>query len=641
MSKTSKKKSPLKVIVPVLVIGLVAVGVLTVYQSATAFAGIVQAETMTLEKKDIENTVSVSGLVESQTFTKVSAKLQYSIESVNVEVGDKVKAGDILAVLNSDDIQDQIVQQQASIDSADLSSGYSISDAEKRYNDALAQINDGTYPEIRSARLTLDSAEQSLAKAKKNYNEQLEIQGSDRDTQLVSAKKSVESAKNELDYARDDYLETKDDVENENYDSIKTLKKAYDDAKKDYDQRYSSTRNNELDAARQKYEKALSDYTYTKAMYRNDPTLVDADSVQEMQTELAKAESALAELEARYNVKSTEKTYENALEAYNDAKADVDTANAAKLKNALRAYERAQTSYENALSSLEAVKNGNALSLENYEEAINDAQRAVDDAKENYDLAVKNAQSSLSSLKASADREKVLSGNNTQLIALEILKEKLDDCVITAPCDGTITSVNCTEGENAVGTLFVIEDTDNLKMTASVKEYNVSKLTPGMEVTVTIPSLDNMEFDGVVSKLAPAANKLADGKSDGTASYGVEILIRDTAGTGVLIGMTSKCTAVTGSAENVFAVGYDALVEEADESCYVYTYDLIEGGNGTATARKIPVEVGFESDAELEIISDELTEGMDIITNSGDMTDGGIILLADVFGQAVQNAIAQ
>jgi len=102
--------------------------------------------------------------------------------------------------------------------------------------------------------------------------------------------------------------------------------------------------------------------------------------------------------------------------------------------------------------------------------------------------------------------------------------------------------------------------------------------------------------------------------------------------------MTSKCTAVTGSAENVYAVGYDSLIEDADGNCYIYAADMVDAA--TATARKIPVTTGFESDAEIEIISDELTDGMTIITNAGDVTDGGVVIIASALGDAVQSAAA-
>ena len=232
----------------------------------------------------------------------------------------------------------------------------------------------------------------------------------------------------------------------------------------------------------------------------------------------------------------------------------------------------------------------------------------------------------------------MLSENDVNLINLEILKDKLADCVITAPCDGTITEVNAVSGSAAAGVLFIIEDLDDLKMTASVKEYSISEMKTGLDVKVTIPSLNNKEFDGTVTKIAPTGNKGVDGKSDGTSSFGVEIAIHDTKDSGVLIGMTSKCTAVTGSAENVYAVGYDSLIEDADGNCYVYVADMVDAT--TATARKVPVTTGFESDAEIEIISDELTDGMNIITNAGDVTEGGVVIIASALGDAVQSAAA-
>ncbi|MGN1106049.1 MAG: efflux RND transporter periplasmic adaptor subunit, partial [Huintestinicola sp.] len=525
-------------------------------------------------------------------------------------------------------------------DSTTVNTEYSLSTAEKNYNEALAQINDGSYPEIRNAKLSLDNAEEALRKAREKYNDQLEIQGSDRDSQLISAQKGVESAKFELECAKADYLEAKDDKENEDYSDIKALKEAYDDAKKEYDSRYSSIKSEELRKARESYESALSNYTYLSSMLEYGSNIVSNASVSEAQQKLTEAKTKLAELEAKYDVERTEDTYEDSLEAYTKAKADIDSANSIALKNAERTYERAKTGYENAQNTLKSIEDGNDTSIKNYKEAVDDAQTAYDTAKESYDLAVKNANSTLSTLKAQADREKVLSTNDSQLINLEILKGKLDDCVIKAPCDGTITSVNAVEGSPAAGTLFIIEDLDNLKMTATVKEYNVSTLKPDMKVTVTIPSLNNAEFDGVISKIAPTGVKAVDGKSDGTASFEVEVLIHGTKDKGVLIGMTSKCTAITGSAENVFAVTYDAIVEDADGQSYVYAADMIEGGNGTATARRINVTTGFESDAEVEISSDELTEGLELISNAGDVTDGGMVIITSAFGAAIQGASA-
>ena len=641
MSKANaagKKGPKIKVIILLIVLVLVIGFVATMVYSASMMSGMTMAEVTELQKRNIENTVSVSGIVESRTFEQVGANLQYNVEDVNVEVGDKVKKGDILATLDSDDLKNQIIQQQAAIDSSNVNTEYSLTNAEKNYNEAYEQINNGTYPEIRNAKMSLDSAEEALKKAKEKYDEQLEISGTDRDSQLKSAQNSVASAKAELDYAYADYLEAKDEVESEDYSDIKSLKEAYDDAKKEYDSRYSTEKNSELTKAREAYQSALEEYTYLSSLMLYDAGTVSQSDVSAAQEKLTAAQQKLAELEAKYNVESTEKTYENALEAYTKAKADIDSANSVKLKNAQRAYERAQTSYDTAKSTLAAVEDGNDTSLKSYKDAVADAEQAVSDARDTYNIALKNAESTLSSLKAAADRERVLSENDVNLINLEILKDKLEDCVITAPCDGTVTAVNAVSGSAAAGVLFIIEDLDNLKMTASVKEYSISQLSKGLDVKVTIPSLNNKEFDGRVSKIAPTGNKGATGRSDGTSSFTVEIEINGTKDSGVLIGMTSKCTAVTGKAENVYAVGYDSIVEDADGNCWVYAADMVDAT--TATARKIPVETGFESDAEIEIISDELSDGLTIISNAGDVTDGGVVIIASALGQAVQSAAA-
>ncbi|MBQ5333164.1 MAG: efflux RND transporter periplasmic adaptor subunit [Oscillospiraceae bacterium] len=641
MTKEKKKGSKIKIIVLIVVLALIGAFIYMMVSSASMMSGMTMADVFTLEKKNIENKVSISGLVESQNFTQVSSKLQgYNVSDINVEVGDKVKEGDVLAILDSSDIQDQILQQQSTIDSTNANTEYSLTTAEKNYNDALAQISDGSYPEIRNAKLSLDNAEEALRKAQDKYNEQLDIQGSDRDSQLISAQKGVESAKYELDCAEADYLEAKDDKENEDYSDIKSLKEAYDDAKKEYNTRYSTSKSEELQKAREKYENALSNYTYLSSMLEYNAAYVDQASVTKAQQELTEAKSELAELEKKYDIKTTEDVYEDALQAYTKAKADIDSANSIALKNAERNFERAKVSYENAKNTLKSIEDGNDTSIKNYKEAVDDAQTAVDTARESYELARRNAESTLSTLKAQADREKILSGNDSQVINLEILKGKLDDCVIKAPCDGTVTAVYAVEGSPASGVLFIIEDLDNLQMKASVKEYNVSALKPDMKVTVTIPSLNNAEFEGVISSIAPTGVKAVNGKSDGTSSFEVEVLIRNTKDSGVLIGMTSKCTAVTGSAENVFAVTYDSIVEDEDGQSYVYTADMVQGGNGTATARRIKVDTGFESDAEIEISSDELSEGMELISNAGDLTDGGLVIISSALGEAVQNATA-
>lgn len=633
---------------------IIAVAAVTAVAGASKYSGITVGEVSSLEVKTLENNLSVSGIVESKTFKQVSANLAYNVDEVSVEVGDKVRAGDILAILDSDDLQRQIVEQQASLDNANINTDYSLSNAEKRYNETKMQIEDGSYPEIRNAKLSLDNSENNLSKATDNaenarenyenvqrrYREKTELSGSDKQTRINSAQKNVESARYEMDIAKQDLDDASAKCDEEDYSDIKELKKAYDDAKKDYDSRYDSSNGEEISKAREEYENALSAYSYSKAYAADNPSDLSAQENMEYTGKiLTEKENRYNELCEKYNVERVTDTYEKAMTEYNRAKADIDTAHNNSVKSAERAYNRAKSNYEAAVDTLENVKNDTDASLDSYRDAadnaeraledaersLSDARKAVDDEKKNYETAQKNAQSTLASLKAEADREKVLSENDAGIISLELLKQKLDDCVITAPCSGTVTAVYAVPGAPASGTLFLIEDTDDLKMTAVIREYNITDIYEGLEVTVSIPSMDNMEFEGVLDKIAPAGVKGADGKSDGTASFKVEILIKDTKDTGVLIGMTSKCTAVTEKKENVIAVGYDAVAEDENGDSYIYTYDMTDSAEGLAVVRRIPVELGFETETEVEISSPEISAGMRIITNSSDVSDGDTV----------------
>ncbi len=650
---SGKKQVNIKMIVFFTAVIMAAVIIMTLI-NASRIAGMAVGQTSALETKTLENTFSVSGIIESTTFKQVSANLAYNVERVSVEVGDRVKAGDILAVLNSDDLQRQIVEQQASLDSSNINTEYSLSNAEKRYNETKAQIEDGSYPELRSAKLSLDNAESNLAKARDNlenakennenaqkrYREKSDLSGSDKQTRINSAQRNADSAKYEMDCAKQDFDEAVKKRSEEDYSSIKELKKIYDEAKKDYDRRYSADNGEEISAARSEYENALSSYSYANAYAAENPTDANAREIMESAGALlSEKEDKYNKLTEKYNAERVENTYESAMTEYNRAKAEIDASHENAVESAERAYNRAKSNYDAAADTLENVKNDIDGSLDSYkdsadraakeqedaEKLLSDAQKAVNEEKKNYEIAEKNARSALTSLKAEADREKVLSENDAGLISLKILNEKLDDCVITAPCDGTVTAVYAVPGAPASGTLFLIENTDELKMTAVIREYNITDIYEGLNVTVSIPSMNNMEFDGVLNKIAPAGVKGADGKSDGTASFNVEILINDTKDSGVLIGMTSKCTAVIGKKENVIAVGYDAVVDDENGDSYIYTYDMVDGEDHLAVVRRIPVELGFETDAEIEISSPEISEGMQIITNTADMSEGDTV----------------
>ena len=110
----TKKKKILSITCGVLAV--VVVGSYFALNRNNAVQAMVSTET--LQQMDLQNTVSLSGVVESQSGRKVYSTLSYLVEQVNVQVGDVVQQGDVLAQLKTDDLQMDIAQQQAAVNAS-------------------------------------------------------------------------------------------------------------------------------------------------------------------------------------------------------------------------------------------------------------------------------------------------------------------------------------------------------------------------------------------------------------------------------------------------------------------------------------------------------------------------------------------
>lgn len=564
------------IIIPVsIIVGVAAIGI-AIAALGNAASAVSYTETSELEKKTLSNSIAITGTVESTNMSRVYANLSYPVEAVNVQVGDTVKKGDILCTLNTDELQNQILQQQATIDNSNISSNYQVTDAEKKYQEALGKSNDGTDSQIVNAIQSMENAKLALDKAQFDYDNALDGKNLDTDTQIKTAELSLKNAEDDLKYYQDNYKTVKKTVESEDYYSIKEQKQAYDDAKKEKD-----------------------DYKL----------FLDKDS-------------------------DIMKNYEDAKTIYEKAKKSIDDTNSDKLDSALQSVKNAEKSVENAKLSLESAKDTTKSSAQskddaiaNYKSQLANAQLAYENAKNNYNLAVKDSDANLATLKSSAERERTLSTtNDAQVILLESYKAKLEDTIIVAACDGTITSVNAVVGSVPNGVLFVIEDTDNLKINASVSEYDIALLKTGMPVTIKTDAISGAQYDGLLSKIAPTASKSADGTNSGTGTFGTEIsvLSKDTA---LKIGMTAKLSIITEEKSDVFAVMYDTITTDENGNDIIYIAEKTDSGY---KAKALIVTVGMETDFEAEISGDGLTIGTLILTDNTTLYDGAPINIKEV-----------
>lgn len=123
-----------KIIVTLILVMIAIIFILTkVTGKSTGASEDVTYVTATVEKGTITSSVSGSGSLTSSSATEVKSQANAEIESINVEVGDSVKKGDVVTVLNDD-------SAQLALDKANNTYNQAISEQQKISND-LSNLN--------------------------------------------------------------------------------------------------------------------------------------------------------------------------------------------------------------------------------------------------------------------------------------------------------------------------------------------------------------------------------------------------------------------------------------------------------------------------------------------------------------------
>ena len=518
----------------------------------------VRASLSTISPSEMVNSLTVRGTVESTDKYNVFTSLSFLTKEIMVEVGDKVDEGEVLCQLDTEDLRMNIEQLKADLDVTQLNNLRQYEDSKDVYEEAKALLAKNKNGSVLTAQTNMESAKATLDDAKRQYDDLKE------------------------DYAKDN-----------NYD-VETTRIKLDQAQKDYDD-------------------AVADLNFNR-----DPDVMAAENT------LARAAVDLEKKESTYNsnkilyhngvisrdeFERSEADYLDALINYEDAAEKLETARKEQMQDLYQLendLEKARTDYENALKEQDRA-------LEEAKLTLDSAQTAYDTAVASYDSAVETANQELNRHKTGLDEAEIALNNDSVLINIARLEKQLEDSTITSPAPGTVTEVYAEEGSVATGMLFIVEDTESLKVVSTVKEYDYSKLKVGMEVIIRLDSTDDYEYEGILSKIDPAAVKDDAGESTGAdVEFGITIDIKST-DTQLRIGMSTRLEIVLEKKSDVYYVPYDAVREnENGDSSIFVAYSVEQGVYGI---RQIFVNVGMSNDFHTEISSNELSSGMTIIND--------------------------
>jgi multidrug efflux pump subunit AcrA (membrane-fusion protein) len=318
---------------------------------------------------------------------------------------------------------------------------------------------------------------------------------------------------------------------------------------------------------------------------------------------------------------------ESARRAVEDARTALDRAKR-DLANAKDEHTNNNRSITTAEDNLVKAQNNLADAQRSYERALGDKERAIQDYTESNETKLVNAQRAFteSQNQLQSAQNNLLSAQNSlnqaeskastaninvdiQSLNLEKLNNQFTEGLIIATSDGVVTEVNTTVGAIPNGVLFVIEDIDNLYISAKVKEYSLIDLRLGQQVHVMTEATGGKIYDAEVTFISPKAVSVA-----GSTSVEFEIHA-DMKGndTDIKIGMNAFISIVVETSSDAYAIPLTAIITDARGS-FVYADE-----NGAI--REIAVTIGMRTSTQVEIYSDELDDGLLILVKPNDSGD--------------------
>lgn len=516
-----QRKKKMRIGIALVLVIVILVGAIYIKRSKKEPAD-AEVKTEKLEKRTIVNSVSGSGKVEAVNSEEVTAGMAgTTIDSIEVQVGDHVEAGQTIAVMDTSSLSSQV----------------------KSLNDEIKDL------------------EKQKADAEKSKKEAEDKAAADAQAAQVQAAQDA--------YAREVAAQAQKEAnEAEKKQTLSALTAQYNALNTQY-----TADNEKLQSMQATYQEKLQDGA-------DDGADAGADGKKGWKETDADAMAYYALILQQQGTVTTE------------------LAQLQNLQTSMKAVENADTSV-----SIPAVSSPQ-LSLPATGQ-LNNMNVAT-----SYDSAI------------STLKEQVKS-----------LNRQIANGTIKARTSGTVTEVNAKAGDTYLGTpIASVEGIETLMLTAEVDEYDIPDVSVGMPVKIKTDATRDEELEGEVSFVALKASGSSSSSSLGAmssltggadmsgftaassdATYTVHIALKKQ-NERLRIGMNAKISIITDSVKDAWSVPLESVQTDEDGREYIEVEEEKKvDGRKTTTKRKIPVITGIEGTYYIQIMSDELKEGMDVI----------------------------
>ena len=251
------------------------------------------------------------------------------------------------------------------------------------------------------------------------------------------------------------------------------------------------------------------------------------------------AAQAIAGAVAPQDVEAAELAFQQAQQALTDAQSARQNAPAGQPQEAYTLLDarvgQASFQAEIARLQLEDVRRGRPADLGAAYARVEQAQAALDQLLAGpNEIQIQQVDAQVAQAQLDVDRAQMA----------------LDRMTLTAPHDGTITSVLAEAGSLVAPGLPVVTvtDTDPLGLTVQVDEIDVRQIREGMPARMRFDALPGVTLPGMLETIAPVAST-----SGGIVNYDVRVRVDDR-DTRVRVGMTAEASFVVERRDDVLAV---------------------------------------------------------------------------------------
>lgn len=567
------------IIVAVVLILIIAAASFYFLRSSSNDQVIATSDVREISSEGIVARVSVNGNIEAARTTTIYTSLTVPVANLPVAVGDRVAADQVLAELDASVLQRQLDETDANNARAAMANRNSIAQSQQAYEQSRELLDSGLSPEINSAQSSLRASSQAYQDAIRSFEaKQRDVDGG-LDSTMVAQSDALKAAREQADAAEIERLRADFGLLNNDRSNLNDVIGLLDE--------------------RESLASAESELAQARAAG-------DLEAVAAAEAKVAGLEQSIASKTSTWP--SQDQTYLQSYTALEEAER--------RVASTTDALEKAERIYIDSLGKVDSE-------LAAAQRAVAEAHSAQQDAALGLETAQLSTQHQLEAQSSAIDAALGLASvdNEAATRSTSQLRMDINNTTVRSPYSGIVSSVQAAQGQPAAGALLSVADDSDLKITANVKEAEISNVTVGSRVTFTTPSTGTKEFAGRVSKVSPiaaaaSAPAAGEGAAAGAAAtntdvtFPIEISVTGDR-EGLNLGGSARVRIVHEIAPHVLTVPLEAVYKNDDGKDAVL---IISDDN---KVEEVEVKTAESDDFDIAVSGAGISEDSRVLTQPG------------------------